>query len=257
MRKFVYLTYSFVGYALFLATFLYAIGFVSGLVVPKNVDTGTEGPLVPTIVTNVLLLGLFGIQHTIMARRGFKRWWTRIIPAPIERSTFVYATCACFGLLFWLWRPLHDVVWSIESGAASTALWALHWTGWGIALISTFIIDHFELFGLRQVIRFARGDAAPEPRFKVSLFYRFVRHPLMLGFLIAFWATPHMTMGKLLFAAVTTAYILVAVRIEERDLVAVHGTSYLDYRRRVPSLVPLPRLAGSDSAAELAPVRKG
>ncbi|HLU47452.1 MAG TPA: isoprenylcysteine carboxylmethyltransferase family protein [Planctomycetota bacterium] len=246
MRRTLFLGYGLFSYALFLVTFLYAIGFVSGLLVPKSIDSGDEGALVPSIVTNVLLLGLFGIQHSIMARRWFKSWWTRIVPEPIERSTFMVATCVVFGLLFWLWQPLHQVIWSIESDIARQVIWGAHWAGWAIALISTFIIDHFELFGLRQVIRHYRGVSASQPTFKVSLFYRFVRHPLMLGFIIAFWTAPHMTLGRLLFAAVTTAYILVAVQIEERDLVRAHGESYREYRRRVPSILPLPRLGGGN-----------
>lgn len=239
-RAFVFL-YGLVAYAAFLVTFLYAVGFVSGFVVPKAINSGAGAPLGEALAVNVALLGLFGLQHSVMARQGFKKKWTRIVPRPLERSTFVFFTCAVLGLIFWQWRPVTDVVWQVDYPAANAGLWSLAALGWVIVLVSTFVIDHFELFGLRQVYLYARGREARPPTFKVSALYRYVRHPLMLGFLVAFWATPRMTLGHLIFAAVTSAYVLVAIQIEERDLVRFHGQAYADYRKRVPMLVPFLR----------------
>jgi protein-S-isoprenylcysteine O-methyltransferase Ste14 len=238
MRRILILTYGAVAYGLFLVTFLYAIGFIVGLGVPKSINDGAIVPVEVAIAIDIALLGLFGLQHSIMARRGFKAWWTKIIPAEIERSTFVLVTCAVLGVIFWQWRPLPESVWSVSSTAGQIALWTTSTLGWLVVLVSTWIIDHFELFGLRQTWSAFRGKSARKSPFRVSYFYRFVRHPLMFGFLVAFWSTPHMTQGQLLFAVVVTAYILVALRLEERDLVAVHGDDYVEYRRRVPMLIP-------------------
>ncbi len=233
-------------YALFLATFLYLVGWVAGAFVPKHVDGGAAGvPAASTLealLVNGAFLGLFALQHAVMARRGFKERWTRVVPPQVERSTFVLATCAVLIGMVWNWRALPQVVWHVD-GAGAVALWTLSGLGWGIVLLSTFLIDHFELFGLRQVVRHFRGLDAEPPKFRERWIYRFVRHPLMLGFLIAFWSTPHMTVGHLFFAATVTVYILIALQIEERDLVTAHGDAYRDYRRRVPMLVPLPRRA--------------
>lgn len=228
-------------YAVFFATFLYLIGFVGGAVVPKTLDDGVVGPVDLALATNLGFLSLFAIQHTIMARPAFKRWWTTIVPEALERTIFVAVTVAILIGMVVYWRPLPGTVWHVE-GIGAVALHAVFWLGWGMVLLSTFLIDHFELFGVKQVLARATGRPMLKPRFQEWSLYRYVRHPLMLGFILAFWATPHMTFGHLLFAGVTTAYILVALVIEERTLVALHGELYEDYRRRVPKLIP--RLSG-------------
>jgi methanethiol S-methyltransferase len=234
------LIYGVATYVFFFGTFVYLIGFVGNWVVPKSIDSGPPSPSTAgAVAVNVFWLALFAIQHTIMARPGFKRWWTRIVPWPIERSTFVLLATAILAGMVWQWRPLPDVVWRFDGAGAVFVLSALSLAGWGIVLVSTFLIDHFELFGLRQSVLYALGRPIDPPVFKERLFYRWVRHPLMLGFLVAFWATPVMTQGHLLFAVVTTAYILLAIRIEERTLVQLHGAEYESYRRRVPMLMPL------------------
>ncbi len=229
-------------YLLFLATFVYATLFVGGLLVPRTVDAGgPQSALLPALLVNVALLGLFAVQHNVMARPWFKARWTRIVPQPVERSTFVLATCLVFGLLFWQWRPIGGVVWEVTSVAGQAVLWTLFAAGMAVVLISTFLIDHFELFGLKQVIVHFRGRPIAKPDFKLKSFYRLVRHPLMLGFLVAFWSTPRMTVGHLVFSSVVTAWVLIAIRIEERDLVAAHGEDYRAYQRSVPMLLPWPR----------------
>jgi protein-S-isoprenylcysteine O-methyltransferase Ste14 len=232
--------YGLVVYAFFLATFTYAIGFVGNLpLLPKTIDSGTTAPLVETLAVNLGLLSLFAIQHSVMARRGFKRWWTKVIPESVERSTFVLAATAVLALLLWQWRPLAEpVVWSVTDPIGRLVLQAVFWIGWGVLLISTFLINHFELFGLRQVWANLRGQALPAPVFHTPLFYRHVRHPIYLGFVLGFWATPEMTAGHLLFAAASTGYILIGIWFEERDLVAQFGQRYEAYRRQVGMLVP-------------------
>ncbi|TWI05963.1 protein-S-isoprenylcysteine O-methyltransferase Ste14 [Luteimonas cucumeris] len=234
------LLYGTASYAVFLLAFLYAIGFVSGVAVPKHVDNGTPTALPLALAINLALLSLFAVQHSGMARPAFKRWFTRYVPASIERSTFVLASSLVLVLLYWQWRPLPALVWNVESEAARWLLHGLAALGWVLVLASTFLIDHFDLFGLRQTWRAALGRGpTPAAPFVTRALYRIVRHPIMLGFLIAFWATPTMTMGHLLFALVTTGYILVAVKyLEERDLVAQYGDTYRDYQRRVPMLLP-------------------
>ena len=237
------LAYGATAYLLFLATFLYLVAFVSGVFVPKHVDSGEAAPLARALAIDGGFLTLFALQHTVMARRSFKRRWTRIVPKQVERSTFVLVTCAILIGMVACWQPLPQVVWHVE-GAGAVALWSLAALGWATVLVSTFLIDHFELFGLRQVVLHALGRPHEEPRFRERGLYRMVRHPLMLGFLVAFWATPYMTVGHLFFAATCTGYILVALRIEEAGLIAAHGERYRDYVRRVPMLLPLPRKAG-------------
>lgn len=235
------LLYGIAVYLFFLATFLYAIGFVGDLAVPKTVDSGDGGPLPLAITVDVLLLGVFAIQHSVMARPAFKRVWTMLVPRPIERATYVLFASAALALLYWQWRSLPQIVWRVEHPAAALALHTIFWAGWAVVLLSTFLINHFELFGLQQVYARLRGASLPSPTFKTPFLYKRVRHPIYLGFLLAFWATPAMTLGHLLFAAATTGYILIGIWLEERDLVAVFGDQYRRYREQVSMLIPLPR----------------
>jgi protein-S-isoprenylcysteine O-methyltransferase Ste14 len=225
-------------YLFFLGTFLYAIGFVGNLLVPKSIDSGAPVSLIEALTVDLLLLGLFAVQHSVMARPGFKLRWTRLVPQPIERSTYVLASNLLLVLLYWQWRPLPDPVWEVQQPAVTAALWALFASGWLLALISTFVIDHFDLFGLRQVFLFATGKPYSPVDFRTPFLYRVVRHPLMLGFIIAFWAAPVMTWGHLLFASLTTAYIFIGVLLEERDLHTAFGGTYQDYCRQVSMILP-------------------
>jgi protein-S-isoprenylcysteine O-methyltransferase Ste14 len=236
------LLYGVGSYLFFFCTFLYLIGFVGNWVVPKGIDDGTPAASTgAAVAVDVLLLALFAVQHTIMARPAFKDIWTRWVPWHVERSTFVLLSTAILALMAWQWRPLPEPVWRVENPLAAGFLTIVSLAGWGIVLVSTFLIDHFELFGLKQTVSYAMGRPHEPPRFKERLFYRWVRHPLMLGFLIAFWATPTMSQGHLLFAAVTTVYILIAIQIEEHTLVQLHGDQYRDYQRRVSMLLPFGR----------------
>ncbi len=231
--------YGAVAYTIFFATFCYAAGFLGNFLVPKSIDSGTPGPLWASIAINVGLLGLFGVQHSVMARPGFKQVWTKIIPKPVERSTFVLATCVCLGLMYWFWQPLPQTIWSVQDPAGRGVMWAICAAGWMMVFLSTLMINHFDLFGLRQTLTHAMGKRYEPLGFRVNGFYKFVRHPIMVGFMIAFWATPDMTAGHLLFAVVCTGYILVALQFEERDLENHLGARYREYKRQVGGLVPV------------------
>lgn len=238
MKRFLVFLYGLICYVFFLGTFLYAIGFVGNMVVPKSIDSGVSSPMGSAFLFNAVLLVLFVIQHTIMARPGFKRAWTKIIPKAMERSTFVLITNIILCFMFWQWRPVTDIVWQVESAAGAMVLNILFWVGFGMVLISTFIIDHFELFGLRQVTDYLLKKESRPPVFTEKFLYKMVRHPLMLGFLIAFWATPNMTAGHLFFSIMTTGYIFFGIAFEERDLKTFHGEAYREYASRVPMVIP-------------------
>jgi methanethiol S-methyltransferase len=239
MSRIAAFVYGLLAYVVFVFTFLYAVGFVTDLVVPKAIDSGDVVPAGEAVAVNLVLMSLFAAQHSIMARKQFKEWWTRFVPPAIERSTYVLVASLLLALLIWQWRPLPTVLWQVTNLPIAAALTGLSLLGFVLVLASSFLINHFELFGLHQVTSNLAGRGVPAPRFKTPVLYRLVRHPLYLGFIIAFWITPVMSVGHLLFAAVTTAYILVGALLEERDMVELFGDEYRRYQARVSMLVPL------------------
>lgn len=245
MRKLLAALYSAMVYVLFLGVFLYAIGFVENVLVPKSIDSGTSGSVAGSLLIDAGLLVLFAVQHSVMARPGFKRLWTRIIPWDIERSTFVLFASLVLALLCWQWRPLPQSIWSIEDPIAAKALLVVSWSGWGLLLLSTFLISHFHLFGLSQGFARLLGRNFPEPAFATPFLYQWLRHPIYAGFILAFWAAPRMSLGHLFFAVATTGYIFVGIWFEERDLIAYFGDRYRQYRATVGMLVPRMRLAST------------
>jgi methanethiol S-methyltransferase len=238
MGRFIAFLYGLAAYLVFFVTFLYAIGFVEGLWVPKTIDNGAVVGTAEALIVNLVLLSIFAIQHSVMARRQFKQWWLQYVPASIERSTYVLAASLALILLFWQWRPMPAVVWQVGNSQIAMAIVVLSFVGWLLVLASTFMINHFELFGLHQVVNNLSGRDMSAVRFKTPMLYNFVRHPIYLGFIIAFWAAPTMTVGHLLFAAVTTAYIFVGIFLEEHDLVDLFGDDYRRYKERVSMLIP-------------------
>jgi protein-S-isoprenylcysteine O-methyltransferase Ste14 len=247
MGRFIAFLYGVVAYFAFFGVFLYAVGFVSDLVISKTIDSGMPAPLMESVIVDILLMSIFALQHSVMARKPFKTWWARVVAKSVERSTYVLFSSAALALLFWQWRPIPSPVWTVENTTVANALVGLSLLGWLIVVSSTFLINHFELFGLQQVAYNLGRHPLPQPRFRTPLFYKFVRHPVYLGFIIAFWATPTMTLGHLLFAAVTTAYIFVGILLEERDLVDLFGDDYRNYRKRVSMLVPWRKSADAET----------
>lgn len=238
MKRVTVFAFGVLSYVMFAITFCYAMGFVGGVLVPKHLNSGPAAPLGEALVINSLLLAAFAVQHTVMARPAFKQWLTRHIPKPVERSIFVFMSNAILLLMYWQWRPMPDLIWSVNDPLIAGALTGAMWLGFGIVLLSSFLINHFDLFGLRQVWLYLADKAYTNTAFRLTGLYKYVRHPLMLGFLIAFWSTPTMSAGHLLFAVLTTGYILVGVQFEERDLERAHGEAYRQYRDSVPMLVP-------------------
>jgi protein-S-isoprenylcysteine O-methyltransferase Ste14 len=238
MKRVIVFVYGVASYAVFFATLLYAIGFLGNFGVPKSIDSGPSGSMSTAVAVNAALLGLFALQHSIMARPWFKRAWTRVVPEAAERSTYVLLSSCALLLLFWQWRPMGGIIWSVEDGMAQTVIYGLYAAGLLIVLLSTFLIDHFDLFGLRQVYLYLIGRKYTHPEFRTPFFYRYVRHPLYVGWLLTFWSAPVMTVAHLFFAVMTTAYILVAIRFEEADLMTMHGDKYRKYRNEVPMLIP-------------------
>lgn len=244
MSRLLSFIYGIVSYLVFFVTFLYAIGFVGNIVVPKSIDTGVAAPLPQALLINSALLMLFAVQHSVMARPWFKRRWTQFVSPAVERSTFVLFASVALIVLYWQWRPMTQVIWSLE-GAGAAVMNVIFWSGWGLVLLSTFMISHFHLFGLQQVHQHLQGRKLTDPQFDTRALYRYMRHPIMAGFFLAFWAAPVMTLGHLLFAVATSGYILVALQFEERDLIRVFGARYEQYRREVRMFIPIRRSANA------------
>ena len=234
------LIYGVVAYGFTLVALLYLIGFVGNVIVPKSIDSGTAGPLLQSVIVDTMLIGLFAIQHSVMARQGFKRWWTRIVPPSVERSTYVLFASFALLILYWQWQPIPAPVWTVHNPTAASVLEGIFWLGWVVLVASTFLISHFELFGLAQVFGRLFGKPVADAKFRAPLLYRHVRHPIYLGVLLAVWATPAMTVGHLQFAMLITGYILIGIQLEERDLIRQFGDQYRRYRQRAAMLVPLP-----------------
>ncbi|MBX9639259.1 MAG: isoprenylcysteine carboxylmethyltransferase family protein [Mycobacteriaceae bacterium] len=253
MKRLLVVSYGAICNVVFLVAFLYAIGFVGNLLVPRSIDNGITASTAEAFVVNVVLLALFALQHSVMARPGFKRRWTRLVPQAIERSTYVLLSSLLLLLLFWQWRTMPATIWDVSWPPGRLALQALFWLGWIIVLTSTFMINHFDLFGLRQVYLASRRQSYSELEFRTIMLYRLVRHPIMLGFIVAFWATPTMTAGHLLFAILTTAYVLIALPLEEHDLRRALGDEYRQYRNRVPMLIQGLRLGSRRSTVDTGP----
>ncbi len=240
MAGLVAVIYGVVAYGATLVALLYLVGFVGNLIVPKSIDSGTAGPLLQSVIVDTMLIGLFALQHSAMARQGFKRWWTRIVPPSVERSTYVLFTSLILLILYWQWRPIPALVWTVDNPAAAAVLDGIFWLGWVVLVVATFLISHFELFGLSQVFGRLFGKPIANVKFRTPLLYRHVRHPIYLGVLLAVWATPAMSVGHLLFSVLITGYILVGIQLEERDLIGQFGDQYRRYRQHVAMLVPLP-----------------
>lgn len=241
MKRFIFFLYGIICYIIFLGVFLYAIGFIGDFIVTKTIDSGFQGSIVGAIIVNILLLSLFAVQHSVMARQGFKKRWTKIIPKPVERSTYVLFASLVLIILFYFWRPLPERIWNTEGTILAPVLTVINFAGWIVVLTGTYLINHFNLFGLQQVYLYLKKREQQYPKFVTPFYYQFVRHPLMLGFIIAFWAAPVMTIGHLLFAAASTGYILIAIQLEEQDLVRFHGEAYKRYQREVSQIIPMPR----------------
>lgn len=248
MKRIAAFAYGIICYVIFLGTFQYTIGFISNLVVPKSIDSVPVVPLGEALMINAVLLGIFAIQHSVMARRGFKRWWTRFVPQPVERSTYVLFSSLALIVLFAFWQPIGGVIWHVQDPVGQAVLYGLCIFGWGLVLVATFLINHFDLFGLRQVWLYLHGKEDHALEFVTPGVYRLVRHPIYVGFIFAIWATPTMTVAHLFFALLSTAYILIGIRLEERDLVAFYGARYSQYKKQVPMLVP--RFGGRSSGVD-------
>jgi protein-S-isoprenylcysteine O-methyltransferase Ste14 len=238
MKKFLYPIYAILCYGIFLITFLYLIGFMTDLWVPKSINEGHDSPVGTAILTNIILISLFGIQHSVMARPRFKEKWTKLVPKPIERSTYILFSSFALLILFYFWKPIHITIWYASGETLSTALTVLAIAGWVIVLVSTFLINHFDLFGLRQVYHHLAGKPEKIIKFQTPLFYKFIRHPLYFGFLLAFWATPVMTAGHLLFASGMTIYIFIGISHEEKDLLRTYGEQYQNYKQKTARIIP-------------------
>lgn len=242
MSRILAFIYGLICYVIFFVTFLYTIGFVGNLIVPKTLDSDLDGSLIQGLLINSLLITLFAVQHSFMARPGFKKWWRKIIPNPIERSTYVLMASLALLLLFWQWHSLGGIIWNIQNPIASNIIYGIFALGWLIVLLSTFMINHFDLFGLRQVYLYLRGEEYEDLGFRTPGFYKYIRHPIMLGFVVAFWATPMMTVSHLVFAIGTTIYMLVGIKLEEVDMIYLYGNLYQEYRQQVSMLIPLPKI---------------